>query len=731
MSATPGPDPFAKLLPLIDQYWGFRALRPMQEKAMRSVLERRDSLIVLPTGGGKSLCFQAPALMFENETTVVVSPLIALMKDQVDALRAVGYPARFINSSLTETERVETFHELKAGKVRLLYVSPERLMVPVFQEFVRSLGVKTFAIDEAHCISHWGHDFRPEYRMMSTIRQLFPEATFHGYTATATEQVREDIAAQLGLRNPELLVGNFDRPNLCYRVLPRQQMPDQVIEILKRHKGEAGIIYCIRRKDVDELALQLQTLGLKAMPYHAGLSTEQRQAAQEAFRSEKCDLIVATVAFGMGIDRSNVRFVLHAGMPKSVEHYQQEAGRAGRDGLEAECVLLFGLQDRMTWEYILKKSAEEAGVADDFLPNALLHLDEMTHYCRAGSCRHRILVEHFGQEYTTPNCRACDLCLDEIDIEPEGQTIARKILSCVARVNEGFGIGQIVAILVGDDSDKVTKYGHEKLKTYGLLREHNPGQIRDWVNQLLDQAALERTDGDYPILKLNPFSWQIMRDEKQIVLRKTLTRVRTKKSKTEETSWEGIDRDLFEQLREWRKTTAEAHSWPAFTVFGDNTLRELARVRPSNLKSMRQVQGVGDAKLQMYGEDVLQIITGYCAENSVTMDELAGVASHNPAVARVSPSIIAEYYPHFRRGAAIEAVKQATGRSTSTVVKYLLSYIRDERPKSVDIWVPSDVQAMVFQSAKRLGTTLLRPIFEDLGEQVPYDAIRIALAWKG
>ncbi len=394
-----------RLQEVIARHWGFRTLRPLQEPAMQAVLAGRDSLVVLPTGGGKSLCYQAPAVA-RDELTVVISPLISLMKDQVDSLRACGVPAHAINSSQSPDERDASSEALDRGEARLLFVSPERMVLPAFQMLLQRLGVRTFAIDEAHCISHWGHDFRPEYRQLSQLRVLFPEAAFHGYTATATLRVRDDIVGQLGLKDPAVLVGNFDRPNLTYRVLPAMDQSRQVLEVLDRHKGEPGIIYCLRRRDVDELTEFLKKNAYQAMPYHAGMNPEDRHASQTAFAEEKCNLIVATIAFGMGIDRSNIRFILHASMPKSIEHYQQETGRAGRDGLEAECVLLYTGSDLMTWKYILGKSAEEPGVDPSFLPNALHHLEDMNRYCQGSVCRHRALVQYFGQKYGQETCQA-------------------------------------------------------------------------------------------------------------------------------------------------------------------------------------------------------------------------------------------------------------------------------------------------------------------------------------
>src|SRR5215213_8305114 len=400
---------------------------------MLAALTAHDSLVVMPTGGGKSLCFQAPALLSDS-VTVVVSPLISLMKDQVDGLLANGIVAAQMNSSQSVADVKATESELFAKRLKLLFVSPERLAMPGFRDMLRRANVKTFAIDEAHCISHWGHDFRPEYRQLRAIREELPEASMHAYTATATPEVRRDIALQLGLREPVVLVGDFDRPNLTYRVLPRQDEAKQVIDVLERHRGEAGIIYCTRRKDVDSLTEKLRRRGHDAVAYHAGLLPEERREAQDKFSTEKCDLVVATVAFGMGIDRSNVRFVLHTGMPKSVEHYQQESGRAGRDGLEAECVLLYSGADLMLWRSMVQNSAAEAAATPQFVESAMRHLNDIDRYCSGASCRHRALVEYFGQDYAAETCNACDICLGETEEVADALTVAQKIVSCVFRV---------------------------------------------------------------------------------------------------------------------------------------------------------------------------------------------------------------------------------------------------------------------------------------------------------
>jgi ATP-dependent DNA helicase RecQ len=617
----PTPD-MAALQAVIAKHWGFSSLRPLQEQAMRAVLDGRDSLVVLPTGGGKSLCYQAPAVV-RGETTVVVSPLISLMKDQVDSLQACGVPAIQIDSSQSSAERNAYEMDIIQGAVRLLFVSPERLVLTSFQRLLRQIRVRTFAIDEAHCISHWGHDFRPEYRQLSALKELFPEASVHAYTATATERVRRDIVGQLRLHDPEVLVGNFDRPNLTYRVVPRRDLQKQVEQVLRRHKGEAGIIYCLRRMDVDDLTAVLQREGYKARAYHAGLTPEQRGATQDAFADEECDLVVATVAFGMGIDRSNIRFVLHAAMPKSVEHYQQETGRAGRDGLEAECVLLHSGSDVMSWKWILEKSAAEPGVDASFLPGALKHLDDMDRYCRGAVCRHRALVEYFGQKYEAEACSACDLCLGDTEAVPDALVVAQKILSCVARVQERFGINHVIGVLRGEESDGIRKWKHDQLSTYGLLRDYRKADVRDWVYQLLGQQVLVQAGDEFPTLRLNDASWEVLRGQRTVRLLQPVRRKRGEKpvkSKADTQSWQGVDEALFEVLRTHRRNVASDRQVPPYIIFSDATLRELARVRPSSLERMRLVYGIGESKLRDLGQLFLNLVLAHCRTHGLSLD---------------------------------------------------------------------------------------------------------------
>lgn len=596
---------------------------------MRAVLEGRDSLVVLPTGGGKSLCYQAPAVA-RGDTTVVISPLISLMKDQVDGLKSLGIAAGQLDSLQPLQERIACERDLRNGNLRLLFVSPERLIQTDLRDILSQIKVRAFAIDEAHCISHWGHDFRPEYRQLKQLKEMFPHSSMHAYTATATERVRNDIVEQLGLTNADVLIGNFDRPNLTYRILARHgELARQVMEIVVRHKSEGGIIYCIRRADVDSLTVALKKCGVKAVPYHAGLTADQRTEAQEAFSDEKCDVVVATVAFGMGIDRSNVRYVLHAAMPKSLEHYQQETGRAGRDGLEAECVLLHSGADFFTWKSIVERPAGDQLPDQEHIENSLKQISEMDRYCRAAQCRHSLLVAYFGQSYEGENCGACDICLGETVPVPDATDIARKILSCVARVRERFGIGHVASVLRGENNESIRQKNHNQLSTYGLLKEHPANDIRDWAYQLISQGVLcieevETALGHrIPILRLNTHSWEVMRNERSVRLIQTVRPKKgeqAKKSKADSKSWEGVDRGLFEALRVLRKSLADERKVPPYIIFNDQTLRELSRVRPSTLKRMRMISGIGDVKLRDFGSSFLDVVVNHSRENHLPLD---------------------------------------------------------------------------------------------------------------
>jgi ATP-dependent DNA helicase RecQ len=602
-----------ELREILERVWGYDSFRPLQAEAMRSVVEGRDSVVVMPTGGGKSLCFQAPALAMPG-TGVVVSPLIALMKDQVDGLVDAGVEAAYVNSTLTPEERRQTAADVRQGRIKLLYMSPERLVTEPTLRFLEQIKPSFFAIDEAHCISQWGHDFRPEYRMLQILKERFPETAVHAYTATATERVRGDIVRNLNLRNPEILVGSFDRPNLVFRVERRRDLAKQIRTVIDRHRDESGVIYCIRRVDVEEICASLCADGLKAVPYHAGLPDERRRKSQDDFVNDRARIVVATVAFGMGIDKSDVRFVIHAAAPKSLEGYQQESGRAGRDGLEAECCLFYSGADFQTWRTLQQELTGEAARSATEL------LKAMENYCLGVGCRHRALVEYFGQPFPNEDCRACDVCLGDVELIDDALVTSQKILSCVVRLNENYGGDYTAQVLAGSREQRIVANGHDRLSTWGLLKDHDRRRVRDWIEQLVGQGFLTKS-GEYDILRVTPDGRDVLRGAITPKLLKPASTAKPRReAKAARESWQGVDRGLFEELRQLRRRLAEERGLPPFVVFSDATLRDLARRRPSTFDGLLEVHGIGDKKRAEYGGDFLSAVEQYCRDHGVATD---------------------------------------------------------------------------------------------------------------
>ncbi|MEW6303524.1 MAG: DNA helicase RecQ [Verrucomicrobiota bacterium] len=706
----------------LKQVFGYTSFRPLQEEIIRDSLAGRDVVALLPTGGGKSLCFQLPALVRPG-LTVVISPLIALMKDQVDALRANGVAATFLNSTLSETERRERWRGLNAGEFKLLYLAPERLMAGTMLDELKRWGVASVAVDEAHCISEWGHDFRPEYRQLGELRRRLPEVPFLALTATATERVRTDIIAQLQLRQPSVYAASFNRPNLAYRVAPKTAAYRQVLEFICERPKESGIVYCASRAGTESVAGKLVEDGVKAAPYHAGMDKKERDANQEKFLRDEVRVICATIAFGMGINKPNVRFVIHHDLPKNVEGYYQETGRAGRDGLPSECLLLFSPGDvAKQLRFIDEKTdARERQVARE-------QLQTMVHYAEIAECRRAALLDYFGEEFPEDNCGGCDNCLAP-RATFDGTVAAQKLLSCVFRIRQksGFNVGlnHVVAVLTGGDTERVREWGHEKLSTYGIGKEHTRNEWGAIARELIRLGYLRQDTGRFPTIDVTPEGYAALKDRRKIALTKPMEAARPRVGRAGEIE---CDELLFEKLRQLRKQLADAQGVPSYIVFGDVSLRLMAREYPANEAEFRRISGVGESKVRAYGAAFLEEIRAHLRSNERrTFAVETNVAPLLPSKTRgeLLTDTVRDTLRLFRAGQDVSAIARARELSEGTVASHLATAIEAGEALDLSRFFTAAEAAEMHAAFTKTGWEFLSAAHGALGGRYGYPTLRL------
>jgi ATP-dependent DNA helicase RecQ len=702
--------------------FGFQTFRPNQESIIKNILDGRDVFAVMPTGGGKSLCYQLPATVMHG-TAVVISPLISLMKDQVDAAVENGIQAAFMNSSMDADEMSDVYRMLKYNKIRLLYIAPERFAMPHFLERLKTAAISLFAIDEAHCISEWGHDFRPDYLGLSLIPEMFPGAPVAAFTATATQRVQEDIINKIGLRKPYIVRASFNRPNLFYEVKAKSRVELQILEFLRDRPGESGIIYRTTRDSVMETTDFLKSEGIAALPYHAGLSADERTKNQEAFNRDEVQVIVATIAFGMGIDKSNLRFVVHADLPKNIEAYYQETGRAGRDGEPAHCLLFFGRGDIPKIRYFINEITDDR---ERFI--AIQKLNQTVGFASHNVCRRRQLLTFFGEDYPHNNCGACDICsgsVEQIDITTDAQII----MSAISRTGQRFGIGHIINIVTGADTKRIRELRHNKIKTYGTGKGRDKKYWRSVVDELIAQEAVIQEGDPYPVLKITQKGSDILFGRERIMaLRKEEVKAKTPRERNEV---EGYDRTLFERLRNVRKRLAEGQKVPPYIIFSDRTLHEMCRRFPSALFDMRKIIGVGNAKLERYGEDFIREIKLYLDENpGISIPE---GESWDPGRAVLTQKkkkgeTVEETYEFFKGGMSLEDIAKLRGLAPSSIAFHMERLILDGRYIDMDRLVDPGKRLKIEEFFLSIEEWNLNPVVEHFNGTVSYEEARLVRA---
>jgi ATP-dependent DNA helicase RecQ len=730
-----GSTQFETLEQALKHYFGYDEFRSGQKEIISTALANKDLLVIMPTGGGKSLCFQLPALL-KTGITIVVSPLIALMQDQVQQLADNGIAATFLNSSITTEERRDRAAAIYEGKIDLLYVAPERLNQEFISNFLielhRDIGIAGFAIDEAHCVSEWGHDFRPDYRKLSQLREYFPKVPFLALTATATDRVRQDIIKQLDLREPDVHVASFNRPNLYYEVRRKSTNPYRELLAQVKQTDGAGIIYCLSRKKVDELTHKLTQDGIKVLPYHAGLDAETRTNNQTRFIRDDVQWMVATVAFGMGINKPDVRSVIHYDLPRNIEGYYQESGRAGRDGEPAHCTLYFGMGDIKTIEYLIAQKVDrETGEAlAEEQRIATQQLRRVINYAEASECRRIIQLGYFGESFPG-NCANCDNCKYPRPIS-DWTIESQKLLSCVARFSKqgrNFGLSYTIDVLRGSKADRILKNGHDTLSTYGIGKDRTLDEWRMLGRSLLHQGLVDESSDGYSVLTLNPISWEILRGERKVEI--AITPLKSKAESMDVSTNSSEIQALYNRLQKLRKQYADANKVPPYVIFADSSLRLMAQQQPQTLAQFAQISGVGARKLAQYGEMFTAEIRAFRSESGLPVqtetEPTPPLVPHTPTKSDASTSQL-QTLDLYQRGLSFGEIAIERSMRESTIIDHLVKVLECGYDLNLDRIISLDKQEAIDRAIKQVGAERLTPIREHLGDKYSYEEIKLVRA---
>ncbi|EJE7236246.1 DNA helicase RecQ [Clostridium sporogenes] len=692
---------------LLKKHFGYNEFRKAQEKVIESILKKEDTVAIMPTGAGKSICYQIPALIFEG-VTVVISPLISLMKDQVDSLKEVGIEATYINSSLNNLEIEERIFNAREGLYKLIYIAPERLESDSFVRSLNKLNIDLVAVDEAHCVSQWGHDFRPSYTKISNfIRKLSKRPIVTAFTATATETVRHDILNSLELQNPKVFVTGFDRENLSFSVIKGEDKEKFIFDYLENNIGKVGIIYTSTRKEAESLYNKINKKGYKVGVYHAGLNDEERKRTQEDFSFDNIEIIVATNAFGMGIDKSNVRFVIHHNIPKNMEAYYQEAGRAGRDGEESECILLFSPNDIRLQKYFI----DESFLSPERKNNEYNKLRAMVDYCYTSKCLRSYILEYFGEEPLEEKCNNCSTCNDnreEKDITLEAQ----KIFSCVYRMKERFGVNMVADVLRGSKNKKLLSLDLDGLSTYGIMEEFTQKDIVALMNKLIADDYMVTTDDKFPVVRLRAKSYDVLKGKETVAIKVSKIEKKVK-----------ADNELLDRLKQLRKAISQEESVPPFMIFPDATLKELSEYMPTKEEDLLKIKGIGERKAEVYGERFIKSITEYMDEKGIdinNMDSYEGTKSNKDS--KIKTHVLS--YNLYKEGKSIKEIADERNLKAITIQEHLFKCLSEGMEVDLDNFIKKDYERLILDTIKKVGGTKLKPVKDELPPEVDYMCIK-------